>query len=535
MVSYISESISKGTAGAYTSVGLFALIGLMAVIGLLYGLKRGLPRSLIRLATVVASIAVAFTVSQSISKTVINAFGDSGISNGYDLVEKYAPDMLSSFSPAITDVLSEIDADTLCIFVMMLVSIVIIPIVFIVAFYIVKAIMYLFYRLLAGLTGAVEFNKGITSTLLGGLIGAIQGVLITGVIMVPISGICGVVSDSKDTLISTDESGAVAVIYDNFIDDLADNPVFNFVDAMGGKYLYESMTTVTIDGEEMNMRKESQTMLKFCADLIPLTDPSFQWENPTEEQRAAFGNVVDNVGYNELMASLTSDVMRGLAKSVRSGRTNLPFDGTNKILMDDVMKVFETSNKDNIEGDLRTVVNVYYIMCDKGLLSAFNESNEEVLREMLTEKDELGNTVIDDILNELKANDRTKPIVRTFTKISLSLMHESMGLSGDTEQLYEESKDDIKAVISHSREDFETEEEYKAQVSTDLEQALQNNNLTVDDEVKQNMVDYIAENYGDKSADEITDDDIDDAILSYYSAYADHQNNSDSPDSSDTP
>ena len=122
-------------------------------------------------------------------------------------------------------------------------------------------------------------------------------------------------------------------------------------------------------------------------------------------------------------------------------------------------------------------------------------------------------------MDRLNENERGKPIVHSFTKISLALMHKSMGLDEDATQLYEDVKDDLHAVLNHNRSDFETEEEYKEQVKVDLDKTLEENDLHVSDEVKQNMVDYIAENYGDHEGD-ITEDEINDALLSYYNSYA---------------
>ena len=39
-------------------------------------------------------------------------------------------------------------------------------------------------------------------------------------------------------------------------------------------------------------------------------------------------------------------------------------------------------------------------------------------------------------------------------------------------------------ILNHNKSDFATEEEYKEQVSADLDQALADNNLNVDEETK---------------------------------------------------
>ena len=99
-------------------------------------------------------------------------------------------------------------------------------------------------------------------------------------------------------------------------------------------------------------------------------------------------------------------------------------------------------------------------------------------------------------------------------------MQDSLGFDEDTTELYENVKEDLTTVLNHNKSDFETEEEYKQAVSDDLDKALTDNNLNVDEETKKSMVDYIADNYGEHEG-EITDKEINDALLSYYQAYAD--------------
>jgi len=111
-------------------------------------------------------------------------------------------------------------------------------------------------------------------------------------------------------------------------------------------------------------------------------------------------------------------------------------------------------------------------------------------------------------------------MVSALTQLSVALLCESLGLDEDATQLYEDVKGSVNDVLTMNKSDFETEEEYKEQVSADLDQALANNNLNVDEETKKTMVDYIADNYGDHEG-EITDKEINDALLSYYKAYAD--------------
>jgi hypothetical protein len=158
-------------------------------------------------------------------------------------------------------------------------------------------------------------------------------------------------------------------------------------------------------------------------------------------------------------------------------------------------------------------------MYERGLLESFTGGYHTDMRELLTTKDENGETASGAIIARLREYDRAQPIVTSFTKISLAVMHGTEDFSEEADKLYENVKSDVSSALTHNKSDFETEEEYKQAVNDDLSKALEDNNLNVDEETKKVMVDYIADNYGDHEG-EITDKEINDALLSYYKSYA---------------
>ena len=524
---YISESMGKGTLGSAISIGIFGFIALFAAIGLYFGLKRGFTKTVIRFFTILLSAFGALYSVKAICNIIINLTNKSGADSVDKVIDSYAPNLLDGLPSAVRSILTEMNPETATIFVMMIVCLFIAPFTFISIFYLLKSLTFLLYKLLAGLVGAIDYGKPLVSRIFGGILGVIQGVVVAGIILMPISGLCGVLEVVKEPLVgSEDDSNQQMVdIYHNIFNDLVDNPVFDTIDNFGGKAAYDQMVNVNINGNKLNMADESKGVLKLFSDAFPIMNKNFDWKQPNEEQKKAMQDLVEDVGDNELISSLLSDIMRGVAACVDNEDIKLPFEGKNKELMDDVFKIFRTSTKDNIEEDLDMIVDVYLMMCDRDLINAFNRGDNDEMRELLTERDENGDTIIDLILDRLNATDRGKPIVHSFTKISLTLMQGSLGMDADSAQLYEDVKDDLHTVLSHNKNDFATTEEYKAAVKDDLNKALEENNLNISEDVKDNMVDYIEENFSDKT--DITDDDINDAILSYYQAYASAKENGD--------
>lgn len=524
-IEYIQASLAKGTMGSMISVGVYALIGVFAVIGLLFGLKRGFSKTIIRFATIFLSAFGALFCTTGICRLIVNLTNKDGATSVDELIEAYFPGVMNSIPEMIRPLLEEMGTETATIFIMMGFCLVTTPLIFLALFYLFRAITFFLYMLLSGLVGAIEYRKGIASTIFGALFGALQGIVIASVILIPVSGLCGVLEVAKEPIMeSSDEPNQMIVnAYDTVLNDLVDNPAFDTISNWGGKAAYESMVTVKINGNKLNMAEEVEGMLEMGVDALPLLTPSFNWTDPTNEQKEAFSKLLIDVDNNELVECLASDVMRGVAMCLDSGALQLPLDGPLKVLIEDILAIFKTSTKDNIVEDLDLVIDLYLIMCEDGILVAFNEGNENVLTELLSVKDESGNTPIDHIINRLNETERSKHVVGTLTKISLSLMQGALGMDEETEQLYEDVKNDLHTVLSHNKSDYETPEEYRDAIKNDLDATLEKNDLSISEDVREHMLDYIEENYSDTS--EITDDDINNAILSYYNSYANAKEN----------
>lgn len=522
---YINSSLAKGSLGGNISVGILALIGVCAALGIYYGAIRGFSKSVIRFFTVGASAVCALLTVTAVTNIIVKAaVGTEGdIATVYDLINKYFPGYLDAVPKVFEPILKEVGTETATVFMMMLVSVLISPIIFIVLFYIYRLLTLFIYELLAALTGAISYGKSIVSTLLGAAVGLVQGLLIAAVIIIPVSGLCDVAVSAREPLLeSKDEPNEYIVTAYDVIDDVSDNPIFELIDKFGANAVYDSMISVKINDTEYNMGDECVGAFKIIADLLPVISPEYDWQHPTEEHKQALANAVSDIGDDQLIAALLSDIMRGMAECVRGNVIDVGVDSKSKKLLDDVMYMFVTSDKYTIEGDLQLLIDVYLIMCDDNLIEAFVSGDPEEIRHVLTEKDADGQTPIEHILARLNSYDRAAHIVTSFTKLSISTIMGSAGFDESTEELYENVKDDITTVLNHNKSDFETEEEYKQAVYDDLDKALTENNIEIEDQVKQSMVDYIAEHYGDHEG-EITEKEINDALLSYYQSYADNK------------
>lgn len=541
-IDYVNAAMASDTIGSKISLGIFAFMGVCAILGAYKGVMRGFSKSVIRLFTVGASAVCALFMVMWVSRGIVNSATVGGTEQSVDgILNSYFPGLVDSMPEMVKPILSEMDATTATIFIMMIVAMILAPIFFILFFYSLKLATMFLYQLLSGLSGAISYGRSIPSMIGGGAVGFIQGLGIAAVIIIPISGLCNIAADAREPLIGNSDqpNEYIEQAYETVIDDLADNPIFDLIDEFGGSVAYEKMTTVIIYGEKIDMGQECVDAIKVLSNLLPFTETGFDWMHPTDEQRQALENTIASIDDSELIASLISDVLRGTSIAFRAGAMQVDVSGAAGALLDDLMLMFTTCTKDTVSADLDVIVDVYFILCDHDMFDILTSGDPNAVRDLLTGTGPDGKTTIDALLDRLNSYDRSAPIVTSLTKLSFTMMQEALGFDSDTTELYESVKDGINTVLTHNKSDFETEEEYKEAVYQDLDKALADNNLTVDEDIKQTMVDYIADNYGDHEG-EITDKEINDALLSYYKAYANslaggNESNGDTPEIPEIP
>jgi hypothetical protein len=197
-------------------------------------------------------------------------------------------------------------------------------------------------------------------------------------------------------------------------------------------------------------------------------------------------------------------------------------------IVDSIVSIFHTSDADNIHTDLGTIKEVFFLLSRNGVLSSFDAGSDAMLS-ALTAKNQDGTTTVNQIIDTINSNERTKPIVTLITKISISVMAQQAGLDQSTIDTYENVKQGLNSnVLTIEKSSFATEEEYVSAVSDSLDQTLKENNITLEKDVVDSMAQYVSDNFDE--VDEITDDQANDIILSYYDAYLEYQESGTVPD-----
>ena len=527
---YFENLISSGTVGAYISLGVWVFAALTLLIGLFFGFKRGFSRSVLRLITIAIAVVGAFLVASNISGSIAQSMQGMTL---LELVDTF--DTQGAFPSEMRNLVGSFDTETAAHLISLIVSLAIVPIVYIILFYVFKGVTAFIYWLLASMLG-LRRRQNLVSRLLGGVIGLVQGVIITAAVLLPVAGFASLADDCLTVLNekANDSSAteSIETVYDGYIVDSLENPLIKTLLNAGGKDLFNSMTAMTFEDKRISSTDEAETLVLIYAESGALSE--MDWNNPDLSGQEALSNIADLVGDDYYTATVVSGILRGVATAVENEAIDIPAEEPMKSLIQSMVAVFKTSNRDNLNSDLDTILHVYFILCDYDVLSSFDDS--DALRNALLSQHTVGEetkTVIDCIVDELYLNPRTAHIVDSLTEISIKVMADSLGLSEDATEIYENVKTGVSNVLALNEADYADRDEYVEAVSTELNTTLKDNNINVDEQTLNNMSNYIADNYSDVDVEMLTDEDINKAILSYYNAYAQANPGDEIPDIGD--
>ena len=496
----------------YVYLGILAL---GALIGAIDGFNQGISRGVIRFVTIIASVVLAIMGSKFLYGKVMEALGGMTIEDIYSTLTNYIPGVDLS-------IILNFDVETVLHIIAIPLSLIVLPMVFTLAFILIAAIMKLVHVILCGIFGLSKTRNNAFTKTLGLFLGLVQGVAVAAVLIMPIIGIgtsaTAAINELNEKAPEDQSTVELTNAYNTYVKDFAENPVATTLGSLGMNSMYEYIVTVEVCGAQTDMT----TLMPDAATLYikGASLSGFDWKHPTPEQKQTLREMNDVIEANPYFSGISAGLIRGGSKTITSG--NFPifsFPEPFNTIVNEALSIFHTSTKDNLHTDVDTLLDVYFLLADVGVLESLETNSENVLG-VLTAKDSDGKTAINRIIDTINANERMKPLVTLFTKLSLSIMSDQLGLGEEVVDTYENVKGGLNEALQITK-DGKSEEEYIEEVSASLDTTLKENNIELEPEIVDTMAEYIADNF--TAGETLTDEEINDIILNYYDAYLEYQ------------
>lgn len=605
---------------SYLQTGMWAVVAVLTAIGLFKGWRRGLFRQLVRSLTVLASFYISLSLTKTVYEYVTSWVTTKGADGVVSTLEGYGLS-LGDFS----DILTKLGTDAINHVLAIPLSLVVLPLVFVLSFILLKAVLRIVHALVCGIFGFRKWRNNFLTRLLGMGLGTVTGFMVAVICLSPFVGIVTTCSDAVAKYeASGEENEDIKKIYDEYIKPLSKNTCAETLAPLGANSIYEQITTIDVNGKTYNLPQEiTAPTVRLVGVLSSFGD--FDFANMTDESKAALNSLIDILHESPYMATLFADVLDVVAREFdgQTGEGDSPLanslgqilsifidiepedvaptleivrdslfltsmnyqelteddraafntliqsaksddyktealakildavatgvDSTSIIgndLRGNLVKAFFTIFVDIPEEDvvptLEVVRDVLFMLDDEGVL--FNlGSNTALLSDKFAAKDENGDNLITRVTDKLNSHDRTKPLVETITKISIKVISESMPKIEGVE-ITDETYDNVKGGvntgiigINQKYKDVELVEgtpeyeEYVGEVADTLNATFEENGIVVDDAVADEMAKYVAENHKDQ-VEELSDQELNDIILSYYAAHGNTQGSAEAPE-----
>ena len=525
-----TELFKTDTIGDIISLSVLGLAALFILSGIFFGLSRGFSKSVVRLLTVVAAAFASFFICKYAFGWLSGFLQDKSLE---DVIRIFYKNYDTSVGEKYRDLISAIDSSTAFDLTKLIIALVM-PFIFVFVFYIAKGVFFLVYLIISAMLGKTSYRKGFFSAIFGMVVGAVQGAFIAAVILLPLSGYAGIAGELRTQLAvgenSAEEPSLADKAYSEVIDGVIANPLLGAINTVGGA-AFRSLMTIDTAAGVIDTGEEMVSIADIAFSCAEIKGESLKELSPSGQEKLE--NVRTKLKGDAYLSSLIAGVLRSVADGVSSGAVVLPAPDPFGSLLSESITVFSSSDKDNLDGDVKTVLNVYYILSDHKIIVSMDSGSSDEVLNALVKTDADGNTAISLIIDEFEKNERMSFMISNITKLSVSIMSGSLGLDEEAEQVYVALKDDIKEALEINLSDYETEEEYKEAVSTKVTEALTSQNITLSESEISGITDHIAENYSDIT--DISDKDIDTTLLSYYDAYLKSLENGETPELPELP
>ncbi len=500
------------TIANIVNISIYGMAFLLGIFGAVLGIIRGLNRQTIRLVSVILSAVISFLLCMAISPMV------NGFISGLKM-----DDLINIISPACGEpsrnVFRAFPEEMISHIASLPLALVVMPLLFVIVFFLVKLLMLIPHKIVCGAFAFTRKRNNIITRLLGMIVGFAQGVIVTALVLMPVTGAIWSIDASLEEMnkeYSTTINGkAINEIDETFLKGTEKHAILKLSDALTG-FIYDGYMNVVLAGEKVDMRDSLTSTMNMLALLGELSESDFNALTPKEQE--LFSKLTAEIYNDNYLSVVISDLLSGVALAVDSGALEITYDEPVKGFIGELIEVLETSDSDNLGGDVVTIENIYYLMCNTGTMETLEKDPAHVY-DKFAEVGSDGTTLFSKLSREFGSNPRMESLSTELTKLSMTLLLAKRGQDmAKTEEAINDVTETLETVTSIKKEDYETEAEYKEAVNSTIDTTLTDHGIHLPEEKVDELSDFVLEELGGK--EEITEKDVSDFMVKYYDVYA---------------
>ncbi len=522
MIDSFSKMFSGNPIAGYICIGIICYFLLGSLAEMLFGRKRGWIRQLAHLGFSIIAIIGAFFLTEAAINSIGKEFDENTMADLLAALEGYGLVLVEDAKNAITS----IDPELATLILTLPMATIVAPLLFSTLFVVLNFVLKLIALIV---NHFIPKAKSGASKLIGMAIGLAEGILVTSLVLLPVAAYTDLTSGvvaAADSAESADEASVsisteIHSFIDEYLDPISSTPVLAVTKFLGGDAMTRAFATVELDGREIDMRDEI-----FGGVSIITSSQGFaqiNWERLDEKDKEALTTLVDSISESEFF----SEIFAGIFKTIHnlSEKDGAPIiadseDGELVVaLFEDILYILGKSTPDTVGEDLSTFKDLLFILSDGDVIAAFNgDVSAEIMIDVLNTSYDEEHTIVTKLISTIRKNERTKPLIATLTKLSITVMADDMGLGEDADRLYDSVTSGLSDINNIDPDSYSSDEEYTSAVSDSIRTTLEENGITLEQELIDDLAVFAADKH--KTDGELSEDDIHDLLLEYYSIYA---------------
>lgn len=505
---------SGNQISTYINIGIIAFFALAILIESLFGLKRGWKRQLLHTCFSLVGLTCAFFITKYITSVKID---EQTVSDAIATLEGYG----LAFNEDIRSLLLAVDPELYEVVISLPLSTVIAPLLFTLTYTVINLVLKLISLIVKIF---VPKARSKAQRLIGLGIGFAEGALISSLLLLPIAATTSLLDE---TVAATDSSESpvaesVHAVYDEYISPISKNPILGITEFLGGEFIMNRLATVEIEGEKMNMRDEVVGAVKIVIGSEIITE--LDWDALTSSDKENLTSYVNSVSSSAFLTHTFSGAFKTFANYAEEQGNILILDDSDGELLHAIFKdsvaILGTSTRDTVGSDLKIIKEMFFILSDGRVIKAFDNFKDstdgaEKMIDVLN-GDYGDGTVLTALISTLRQSERTAPLVKTLSKLSLTVIDGKMDVGENADVLYDSVISGLDEINSINPENY-TDSEYSNAVEEVIGNTLEQNGITVDGEILKDITEYAVELRAEDG--NINEEDIQDVFVKYFESY----------------
>lgn len=441
---------------------IIGIVLALTTLGALLGLARKWKKALLRFGIVVVELISALLLSAEISTYI---------------PPETILELLGKISPKLPELVSSVPSLLSLAFGLVR------PLIFLVLF-LVLSIFYMLLYLICSLFVHYKPNEK-QYPMAGMLIGAVQGLIVSLVLVCPIIGYVTLADQTvvayKD-VVGEEVPENIAELHATYIEPVKNHPFVGLASTMSTP-IFNAVVSFDMGDDIFNPTKEIPVLLAGYENVKTLIDTPLG--DYGEKEKAAINNTTELFGESVLLPNVGAELLAAMTAKWQAGESFMgiePFsvDGEFSVLVDSLYEVLSTTTADTLRADLVTIGDFLILMVDYDVTSLF-EGGDDVLAKITEVNPVTNKTFIKAAVELLDANPHMSVLRNGITKLGATLLGSQLGTSEEIRENYGEMVTNVVDVLKNVEGD--TNEEKIEALTPTIKEELAKNDIAISDEI----------------------------------------------------